>query len=137
MALRELLLTLFLFSKLSPSTADIEAGSQVWEAKENFQFAIAEGNVEVECSLLCYDIKQVIEQNTAKDLPSKDRAVVVFQSVFFNWFGASIGFYLSNIKSIYSACCQQLLYVFMFGLRCDKNESCKLSFGNYPRNMTS
>lgn len=46
MALRELLLTLFLFSKLSPSTADIEAGSQVWEAKENFQFGIAEGNVE-------------------------------------------------------------------------------------------
>ena len=57
MALRELLLTLFLFSKLSPSTADIEAGSQVWEAKENFQFGIAEGNVEVECSLICYDFK--------------------------------------------------------------------------------
>lgn len=55
MALHELMLTLFLFSKLSPSTADIEAGSQVWEAKENFQFGIAEGNVEVEYSLLCYD----------------------------------------------------------------------------------
>lgn len=100
MALHELMLTLLLFSKLSPSTADIEAGSQVWESKENFQFGIAEGNVEVECPLLCYDIKQVIEQNTAKDLPLKDRAVVVFQSVFFNWFGAFIGFYLSNIKSI-------------------------------------
>lgn len=135
MALHELMLTLFLFSKLSPSTADIEAGSQVWEAKENFQFGIAEGNVEVECSLLCYDFKQVIEQNTAKDLPLKDRAVVVFQSVFLIGLGLLLGFTSQILNRL--TCCQQLLYVFMFGLRCDKNESCKLSFGNYPRNMTS
>ena len=135
MALHELMLTLFLFSKLSPSTADIEAGSQVWESKENFQFGIAEGNVEVECSLLCYDFKQVIEQNTAKDLPLKDHAVVVFQSVFLIGLGLLLGFISQILNRL--TCCQQLLYVFMFGLRCDKNESCKLSFGNYPRNMTS
>lgn len=46
MAQLEVFLMLFLFCKLSPSTADFEGDSYVLEAKDNFHFGIAEGHIE-------------------------------------------------------------------------------------------